>query len=65
MNWGSECKLGWGYHRTLNKLIPVGEEPPNIKSEVRNEWKCNLHINSNFVSLLLINEINCKYFRDV
>ena len=65
MNWGNECKLGWGYHLTLNKLIPVEREPPNIKSQVRNEWKCNHHINSGLVSLSLIDEIHCKYFRDV
>ena len=36
--WGRECKLGWGWNQDLDVLIPVQGEPPNITSEVKNEW---------------------------
>ena len=36
--WGRECKLGWGWNRDLNLLIPVQGEPPNVTSEIKNEW---------------------------
>ena len=42
MSWwscvGRECKLGWGYNKSLNRLIPIKGEPRNITSKAVNEW---------------------------
>ena len=42
MSWqlcdGRECKLGWGYNKSLDRLIPVEEEPRNITSDAVKQW---------------------------
>ena len=37
-SWGRKCKLGWGYNRSLNQLIPVKGNPINVKTELMNSW---------------------------
>jgi len=29
---GRKCELAWGYNESLKKLLPVNENPPNIRS---------------------------------
>ena len=36
---GRECKLGWGYNESLNRLIPVEGKPRNVISEAVNQWE--------------------------
>ena len=47
MSWwscvGRECKLGWGYNRSLDRLIPAEEEPRNFTSEAVNQWEYFAH----------------------
>ena len=42
MSWttsdGRECKLGWGYNKSLDQLIPVERDTINVKSEAVNQW---------------------------
>jgi len=35
--YGRECKVGWGYNKGLNKLIPAEDEYSGITSEVKKE----------------------------
>ena len=44
--WGRECKLGWGYNESLERLIPVEVEASDIKSETCNLWKCSVRSSS-------------------
>ena len=37
--WGRECKLGWGYNKSLYLVVPVEGEPPNVTSEIRDHWE--------------------------
>ena len=43
MSWwwcnGRECKLGWGYNKSLDRLIPVEGEPRNVISQAVNQWQ--------------------------
>lgn len=36
---GRDCKLGWGYNKSLDLLIPVKEEPLDVTWKVKNTWE--------------------------
>jgi len=36
---GRDCKLGWGYNKSLNLLIPVKKEPLDVTWKVKNSWE--------------------------
>ena len=35
---GRECKLGWGYNKSLELLIHVQGQPLNVTSQAVNQW---------------------------
>ena len=37
--YGRKCELGWGWNGSSNRLIPVEGKPPNVTSEVKNNWE--------------------------
>ena len=37
---GRECRLGWGYDLSSNRLVSVEEDPPNVKkTQMTGNWK--------------------------
>ena len=40
--WGRECKLGWGYNESLERLIPVDVEVSDSKPETWSSWECSV-----------------------
>ena len=37
--FGRECKLGWGYNESLDRLVPVEGKPNNIALNIDSEWR--------------------------
>ena len=59
MSWwgcyGRECKLGWGWNESLNRLISVEREPRNITSGALNKWEYFFY---NYSSTVLVHWVS-------
>ena len=55
---GRECKLGWGWDESTNRLIPVEGNPSDFKTNDKNEWMYDCYLSSSdiqpFVSFLVL-----------
>ena len=56
--YGRECKLGWGYNKSLNHLIPVQEKPPTVTTRA---WDLKGYNVSNVMSTEIENWVLLYY----